>query len=117
MSAVADEFRHGIDNVYRQIPALEPFYLGNEIIEIRNPKQVNGSWDRGLFFNFTVYMEGGQITNPQPIWDELYRRIVTQYNYSVGGTELYINGFQYNPFGKKILLFYKYNSHLIRKFY
>lgn len=107
-AAVADEFRHGIDNVYREIPALNPFYLGNEIIEIRNPKQVNGSWDRGLFFNFTVYLEGGQITNPQPIWDELYRRIVTHYNYSVGGTSLFINDFEYNPFGKNFVFYLFY---------
>lgn len=100
--AVADEFRQGIDNIFMRIPALAPIYLGNEIIEIRNPKAVNGSWDRGLFFNFTVYMEGGKVSQPQAIWDELFRRIVTEYNYSVGGTGLFINGFQYNPFGNHL---------------
>lgn len=53
-------------------------------------------------FNFTAYVIPETVT-PEQAWQELLKSCLRT-NYSIGGTELFIDPYQLNPFGELVVV-------------
>jgi len=93
---IVDTFMKGCQQAYGRT-TLAPGYVNNEVRDILNPQKFNGTWDQGCMFNFTVYFEKGTVTDGRRCWNELIQSCLGT-NYSLGGTELFINPLQPDPF-------------------
>lgn len=82
------ETKFGVDNVMVQINSLS------------DPLFRNASWKDGAFVNFTVELPFS-LRDPKELWETLWQTIVKR-NYSIGGSDLYVNPYQSNRFGTKL---------------
>ncbi|KRZ75495.1 Transmembrane cell adhesion receptor mua-3, partial [Trichinella papuae] len=89
-------FIKGVDQAYR-ITNIWPYYINSEVIQIEDPLKFKFTNKSGSVFNFTVHFEKGTVNSAQTAWNELYYSAVST-NYSLGGTELYLNQLQPDPF-------------------
>ncbi|KHJ44769.1 EGF-like domain protein [Trichuris suis] len=93
-----DMFTKGVIQAYRITPVW-PHFIRVEMNEILDPSKFSWSDEvkGGLLFNFTVYFEKGSLEGRQTAWEELFHSCAST-NYSIGGTRLYIDPLQPNPF-------------------
>uniref|UniRef100_A0A915K0L1 Uncharacterized protein n=1 Tax=Romanomermis culicivorax TaxID=13658 RepID=A0A915K0L1_ROMCU len=89
---LVDTFGKGCQQAYSKT-SLWNGYVSNEVRDILDPRKFNGSWDHGCVFNFTVYFEKAAQLDARRCYNELVKSCQST-NYSLGGTELYINHLQ-----------------------
>uniref|UniRef100_A0A915HMG2 SEA domain-containing protein n=1 Tax=Romanomermis culicivorax TaxID=13658 RepID=A0A915HMG2_ROMCU len=90
---IVNMFTDGVGKVYAGIP-LGNSYVSSNVREIQNPANRNPTWDKGLWVEFTAYFDKRNAPDDYAAWQNLVNTIKNRYNYSVGGTELYINEYQ-----------------------
>jgi hypothetical protein len=97
----ADLFAGGVLNAYKVPTGATPIGAGfvtDEVNYIVDPKTVNGTWDTGIFVNFTVYFVPGTLQRRADAWTELLR-LINANNLEIGNSSLFISATQQNPFG------------------
>jgi hypothetical protein len=69
-------------------------FVVSEVNVVMDPRLVNGTWEKGLFFNFTAYFVPGSLASTSLAWSEIMR--VAQANaWQLGTSGLYISPFQW----------------------
>lgn len=109
----SDTILKSLAQTYDASQLVSPGFVTSEVNLIFDPANINGTWDQGLFFNFTVYFIPGKLANREDAWTELLRfvaqkrtakqalmhRITEENRYELGTTDLFRSPFQINPFG------------------
>lgn len=69
-------------------------FVSSRVREIQNPSLRNPTWDKGLWVEFTALFDKTQAPDDFAAWRNLVDTCKRSFNYSLGGTELYINEYQ-----------------------
>uniref|UniRef100_A0AC35UCE3 Transmembrane matrix receptor MUP-4 n=1 Tax=Rhabditophanes sp. KR3021 TaxID=114890 RepID=A0AC35UCE3_9BILA len=91
-------FESGIGNTFDNIPGLNKNFLGSEVNDIENPKNINGTWDHGIIYNFTSYFTKGSVDTPKNIFTQMFDWIHNSNKDEVGKSNQFINPNSPNPF-------------------
>ncbi|KAI1732442.1 adhesion G protein-coupled receptor E2 [Ditylenchus destructor] len=86
-------FESGVAQSYPQTKLKESFVVA-EVNEIFHPNALNGSWDKGIIFNSTMYFKKGTVTIPSDTYYTLIRWIMDKNDYQIGHSGLYLNPYQ-----------------------